>query len=144
MQQRTYLGLSESMVALKAMQKAAREQPGRPVALVVVDHHGDIIAFSCEAGANPALARQNAFKKAYTSACMRVHGLDFAKRFEGSGMKVSDMGNPNFTSGGGGMVVAQSNGLILGGLGVSGRADHEDQAIAEVGLTAIKEAAGIH
>ena len=42
-----------------------------------------------------------------------------------------------------GMVVAQSNGLILGGIGVSGRADHEDQAIAEVGLEAIKAAANI-
>src|SRR3954451_10160207 len=143
MQQRTYLGLSESMAALKAMQQAAREQPGRPVALVVVDHHGDTIAFSCEAGANPALARQNAFKKAYTSACMRVHGLDFAKRLESSGMEVMDFGNPNFTSGGGGMGVAQANGLIMGGVGVSGRADHEDQAIAEIVLAALKAAAGI-
>jgi uncharacterized protein GlcG (DUF336 family) len=130
------------MVALKAMQQAAREQPGRPVAIVVVDHHGDVIASSCEAGANAALARQNAFKKAYTSACMRVHGLDFAKRFEGTGVNVANM-NPNFTSGGGGLVVAQSNGLILGGLGVSGRADHEDQAIAEAGLAAINQALGI-
>ena len=143
MQQRTYLGLDESMAALKAMQQAARDQPGRPVAIVVADHHGDVIVSSCEAGANAALARQNAFKKAYTSACMRVNGIDFAKRLESSGSKVADMGNPNFTSGGGGMVVAQSNGLILGGIGVSGRADHEDQAIAEIGLAAIKVAADI-
>ncbi|MFN0073005.1 MAG: GlcG/HbpS family heme-binding protein [Chloroflexota bacterium] len=143
MQQRTYLGISESMVAIKAMQQAAHDQAGRAVALVVVDHHGDMIAFSCEAGANPALARQNAFKKAYTSACMRQHGLDFAKRLENAGMEVADFGNANFTSGGGGMVVAQSDGLILGGIGVSGRADHEDQAIAEIGLAALKDAGRI-
>lgn len=143
MQQRTYLGLNEAMVAVKAMQKAARETPGRPVAITVVDHHGDMVAFSCEAGANPALARQNAFKKAYTSACMRVDGIAFAKRLEDAGMMPADMGNANLTSGGGGLVIARADGQILGGIGVSGRADHEDEAIAQVGLAALKEAAGI-
>lgn len=143
MQQRTVLGLVESLTALKAMQQAARDKPGRPVALVIVDHHGDMICFSCEAGANPALARQNAFKKAYTSACMRQHGLDFAERLKSMGRTPADFGNPNFTAGGGGMVVAREDGLILGGIGVSGRTDQEDQEIVEVGRAALSQAAGI-
>jgi uncharacterized protein GlcG (DUF336 family) len=143
MQQRTMLGLAESLESLKAMQQAAREQPGRPVALAIVDHHGDLVAFSCEAGANPALARQNALKKAYTAACMRVHGLDFAKRLQDAGSTVANFGNPMFTVGGGGMVIARGDGLILGGIGVSGRTDEEDQVIVEVGLAALKGAAGI-
>lgn len=143
MQQRTFLGLEESMVALKAMQRAARDMPGRPVALYIVDHRGEPICFSAQAGVNQALARQNAFKKAYTSACMRQHGLDFAKRLESMGMKPADFGNPSFTSGGGGMVVAAADGAILGGIGVSGRTDQEDQDIVEVGLAALKQAAGI-
>ena len=58
--------------ALDAAIKAAKTAGGRPVAIAIVDGHGDLVAFACMAGANPALARQNAIKKAFTAACMRT------------------------------------------------------------------------
>ena len=42
-------------------------------------------------------------------------------------------GNANFFAGGGGAVVVASDGTILGGIGVSGRTNEEDEEIAQVG-----------
>lgn len=142
MQQRTFLGINEAMAGIRAMQQGAIDHPGRPVALIIVDHHGEMVAFSCQANANAALARQNAFKKAYTSACMRAHLRDFTQRLKDQGSAALTM-NPSFTSGLGGMVIATSDGVILGGIGVSGRTDQEDQDLADTGLGAVKKAAGI-
>src|ERR1700720_2191680 len=121
MQTRRVIGLSEAMVALRAILQAAVDRPGRPIAATVLDHHGDMVAFACEAGANPALARQNAHKKAYTSACMRVDSKIFGERLRNQGAAAVEIGNPNFTGGAGGLVVAGGDGTILAGLGVSGR-----------------------
>ncbi len=142
MQKRRALGLAEAMAALRAILQAAVERPGQPIAATVVDHHGDMVAFVCEAGANPALARQNALKKAYTSACMRVDSETFGQRLKGSGSAPEAL-NPRFTGGAGGLVIAARDGTILGGLGVSGRPDGaEDEAIARAGLEAIAPLVG--
>jgi uncharacterized protein GlcG (DUF336 family) len=123
------------------MMRAADERPGRPIAVAVVDPRGDLICFSANAEVNTALARQNAIKKAFTSACMRVNTQGFAERAKSMGMAIADFGQPNFTGGGGGIVITRpSDGLVLGGLGVSGRTNEEDQELAEVGLQAVMEA----
>jgi uncharacterized protein GlcG (DUF336 family) len=140
MRKRPVLGLKEALEAVDAVMVAAAEKPGRPVAAIIVDHHGDTVAFLCEAGANPALARQNAYKKAYTSACMRVDSSVFGERRKSQG-PVREMMHPNFTEGGGGLVITAEDGTILGGLGVSGRpSDVEDTELAEAGLRKLQEA----
>jgi glc operon protein GlcG len=140
MRTRPVLGIQESLEAVDAVVAAAAAKPGRPVAAIVVDHHGDIIAFLCESGANPALARQNAYKKAYTSACMRVNSSDFGERRKSQG-PVREQMHPNFTEGGGGLVIIAQDGTILGGLGVSGRpSDVDDTELAEAGLQALTAA----
>ncbi len=132
MQERTFLGLSEALPGIKAMLRAAKEQPGRPIAAAVMDAHGDLVAFACEAGANPALARQNALKKAYTAACMRVDTVEYGRR---SGAPQS-----NLTGGQGGLVIVDpGDGSIMGGVGVSGRSGDEDEAIAHAGLQVVLE-----
>ena len=138
--QRPALSLTDAMTAVKAMLEAAAQQPGRPVAIAVVDHHGDPIALACEAGANPALARQNAFKKAYTAVCMRIDTRALGERLAREGRVPADFGNPNFTAGAGGLVIAHSqDGVILGGIGVSGRpSGEEDEAIAQAGRRALE------
>lgn len=141
MQSRPVLGLNESLAAVNAMIAAAKSIPGRPVAVLVVDHHGDAVAFACEANANPLLARQNARKKALTSACMRVDTMVMAQRLTDQGRTLADFGNPDLYAGGGGVVITrESDGYILGGIGVSGRTDEEDQQLAEIGLTALRGA----
>jgi uncharacterized protein GlcG (DUF336 family) len=133
MPKRSVLGLSEAMAAVDAVLAETKVRPGRPIAVVVVDHHGDMVAFACEAEANPALARQNAYKKAYTSACMRVDSGAFGERLRGQSSS-GEIANPNFTGGAGGLVITGGDGTILGGLGVSGRPDGaDDEALAQAG-----------
>jgi uncharacterized protein GlcG (DUF336 family) len=140
MQKRRVIGLAEAMAALDAVVAEAALRPGRPIAAVVLDHHGDMVAFVCEAGANPALARQNAVKKAYTSACMRVDSATFGERRRSQPGPPREILHPNFTEGGGGLVITAGDGTILGGLGVSGRpSDVADTELAQAGLRALQE-----
>jgi len=128
------LGLSDARRALVAMLDAAEARPGRPVAVVIVDGHGDMVTFACMAGANPALARQNAFKKAYTAACMRTDTRAFAERILGSGRTLADFGTDALILDSGGLVITrEANGPVLGGIGVSGRSSEEDEEIALAG-----------
>ena len=137
MRTRTTLGLAESRQALAEMLRKAEEMGGRPIAIAVMDDRGELICFAAQAGVNAALARQNAMKKAYTSACMRADTLDFAERASASPQGLAGFGNPNFTIGGGGAVVVAPDGTILGGLGVSGRTAEEDEEIVQVGKALI-------
>ncbi len=132
------IDLSEARTALGAALDAARHQPGRPVAIAVVDGHGDLVAFACMAGANPALARQNAIKKAYTSVCMRTDTSAFVERLRGMGRTTADFGTPDLIADPGGVVLTRSSdGAIVGGIGVSGRSSEEDEAIAIEGRAAL-------
>jgi uncharacterized protein GlcG (DUF336 family) len=139
MQERPVIGLSEALSAIEAVMAEAMLLPGRPIAVMVVDHHGDMVAFACEADVNPALARLNAFKKAYTSACMRVDGKVYGDRMRSQGAAGIAALNANFMGAEGGLVIKSSDGTILGGLGVSGRPDGaEDEALAQAGLRSLR------
>jgi glc operon protein GlcG len=139
--QRPVLAMSDAVRMVDEMMSAAianRHEitpQRRPAAVVVVDHHGDVLASACMAGANPAMARQNAFKKAYTAACMRSDTAALEQHLNGLGRSVRDFPNPNFSGGPGGLVLRR-DGVILGGIGVSGRSGEEDQVIALAGLRA--------
>lgn len=139
MRTRKTVGLAESRAALAEMLRKANEMGGRPVAVAVTDDRGELVCFAAQAGVNAALARQNAFKKAYTSACMRVDTLAFEERVRESGQSVAGFGNANFTAGGGGAVITAPDGTILGGLGVSGRTSEEDEEIVQAGKALIAQ-----
>jgi len=133
------LGLSDARRALAAMLETAVARPGRPVAVAVVDAHGDMVSFACMAGANPALARQNALKKAYTAACMRTDTRAFAERILGSGRTLADFGTEALILDSGGLAITREpNGPVLGGIGVSGRSSEEDEEIALAGRKALR------
>jgi uncharacterized protein GlcG (DUF336 family) len=134
---RKTLGLAEARVAVEVMLAKANDMGGRPVALVICDDRGGVICQVSMAGVNPALARQNAFKKAYTSASIRVDTLTFAERAASMPGGVASFGNPNFFGGGGGAVIVADDGTILGGLGVSGRTAEEDEEIVQVGKASV-------
>jgi uncharacterized protein GlcG (DUF336 family) len=125
------LGMDEARAALRAGLESAKNNPGRPVAIAVLDGHGDLMAFACMAGANPALARQNALKKAYTAACMRTDTSAFVERLRSMNRSTADFGNAELIADPGGVVLTRSSdGAIVGGIGVSGRSSEEDEAIA--------------
>ena len=134
---RKTLGLAESRAAVNAMLIKANDMGGRPVALVVCDDRGDVICEVAMGGVNPALARQNAFKKAYTSAVTRADSAAMAGRVKKMPGGLAFFGNSNFFAGGGGAVVVASDGTILGGIGVSGRTNEEDEEIAQEGKVVI-------
>ena len=139
---RKTLGLAETRAAVDAMLAKARDMGGRPVALVVCDDRGDVICQIAMAGVNAALARQNAFKKAYTSAVMRIDTQAFEERVKGMPGGVAYFGNPNFFAGGGGAVLIADDGTILGGIGVSGRTNEEDEEIAQTGKGSVVASLG--
>ena len=134
---RKTLGLAESRAALDAMIAKARDMGGRPVAIVLCDDRGGAICQAAMAGVNSALARQNAFRKAYTSACMRIDTLGFAERVNAMPGGLAGLGNPHFFAGGGGVVLAAGDGMIIGGIGVSGRTNEEDEEIAQAGKAVV-------
>ena len=139
MHQKLVLGMKEAMAALEAMVKAATEKPGRPVAMAIVDDHGDLVCFACMAGANAVLARQIAIKKAVTAACMRADTIDFEERMKAQGGSIAEFSGHQLIGGLGGLVITlPSDGTILGGIGVSGRPPEEDLEVAEAGRRALQ------
>jgi uncharacterized protein GlcG (DUF336 family) len=132
------LSMSEARTALNVALSAAKTAGGRPVAIAIVDGHGDLLAFACMAGANPALARQNALKKAYTSACMRTDTSAFVERLRSMNRSTADFGNTQLMADAGGVVLTRSSdGAIVGGIGVSGRSSEEDEAVAVAARAAL-------
>lgn len=136
---RLTLGITEAFQSLRGMLEKATEMGGRPIAVVVCDDRGIVVCRAAMAGVNAALARQNAFKKAYTSAVMRVDTLEFAERVSAMPDRLATFGNANLFAGGGGAVLIAEDGTILGGIGVSGRTNEEDEAIAQHGKSAVAD-----
>jgi uncharacterized protein GlcG (DUF336 family) len=50
---------------------------------------------------------------------------------------VAYFGNPNFFAGGGGAVLVADDGTVLGGIGVSGRTNEEDEEIVQTGKASV-------
>ena len=135
--QKAALSLEEARRAMDSMLQEANKQPNRPVAIAIVDDQGELIAYARmdrTAPQPPIIAR----KKAYTAARTRSDTLAYAERLKSQGRSVTEFGDPNLIALQGGVVITNpSDGSVLGGIGVSGLAAEEDEAIARVGLKAI-------
>ncbi len=132
------LGISESRKAMEQMLGEALKEPERPVSIAIVDGHGLTIEFARMDNCR-ILPQQLAFKKAYTAAIMRSDTLAVSERFKSMGRTISEMGDPNMAAVQGGIVIQRaSDGAFLGGIGVSGLAADEDEALARLGLDAMK------
>ncbi|MBI2856386.1 MAG: heme-binding protein [Chloroflexi bacterium] len=137
MYEEAVLGLEETRKAIQAMLDEALKQPDRPVAMAVVDGHGRLVEFArmdrCR-----LLPQQLAIKKAYTAAIMRSDTAAVAERFRSMGRSISEMGDPNMAAVQGGVAIQRaSDGAFLGGIGVSGLAAEEDEALARIGVQAL-------
>ena len=135
---RPLLDVDECMGALDAMLAAAAGAQG-PMALAIVDEYGDLLALACMDGASP-FVRDFAIKKAYTAARMRADLRDFAERRRTQGRSIADYGDAKFVGAMRGGVVLQRSpdGHVLGGIGISGGAPEEDDAVARAGLEALR------
>lgn len=137
MYQRPLLDVSDAMAAIDAMMAAAPTQASAPLALAVTDQYGDLLGFARMDGATP-FACQNAVKRAYTAARLRLNVGDIAERMRAQGRTIMELSDPNMVGALGGGVVIVYRDEVVGAIGVSGGAPDEDEAVAQAGLAAMK------
>ena len=116
-----------------AMAKA--ENAGQPIAIAVCDTHGELLGFvrmddvSIQAG----LLAQN---KAYTSARDRQPSGNLGAWARETGKTLSYWTDPKITGFKGGLPI-EINGMVVGGIGVSGMSEDDDETFAADVLKAI-------
>jgi glc operon protein GlcG len=149
MHQREVLGLAEAQAALEAALAEASKEPERPMAVAVVDDRGDLICFKRMDGALP-LFTQMAISKAYTSSRMQRDTASFGNSQREKGREIAAWADDKkLTTVRGGLCIIKPgkgylpaagniSGMLLGGIGASGRSPQEDEEIALAGLEAIK------
>lgn len=138
MYSRESLGLEEAKIAVEAMLKEASGEPNRPVAMAVVDSQAQLIYFARMDGGF-LLHQEMAVKKASTAVQIGIDTTAFGEYLKAIKVNIADFGCAGITVIQGGVVIVkQDTGVVLGGIGVSGRRAHEDEALARVGLNALK------
>lgn len=134
--QKPVLSLEDARKAMTRMLEEAGKAPNRPVAIAICDDQGELVTFARMDKCAP-LPLTIARKKAYTAARTRSDSKAFGDRLKGMGRSAVEFGDPNLIGVQGGVTVAAADGSPLGGIGVSGLAAEEDEAIARIGLSAI-------
>ena len=134
--QKPILSLDDARRAMERMLQEALKAPNRPVAIAICDDQGELVAFARMDKCAP-LPLTIARKKAYSAARTRSDTKAFADRLKGMGRSVVEFGDPNLIAVQGGVAIITADGNPLGGIGVSGLAAEEDEAIAKIGLSAI-------
>ena len=120
-------------VAERVEAEASRTQI--PVAVCVIDTHGNIILHHRMSGA-PAFAIELSERKAYTSALVRMRTADLLPLVQPGCPLFPLMSQGRYCAMGGGAPLA-SGGEVVAGVGISGGTVEEDVAILEA---AIREA----
>lgn len=141
MYDRPTLGIEEAMRGLRAALEEAKKDAaaGRPVVIVVVDHAGEVV---CHARQDNCLemSKDAAMRKAWTAAIGRRDSIEYAAYIEKQTGKPIELAiGMKATSGGGGVAITRSSdGVCLGGIGVSGAATApRDVEIARAALRAM-------
>ncbi len=122
------LQMAGAMTARAVSEASARFR--RPVCVAVCDENGLLLAFNRMDGA-PARSIRISQCKAYTAARMGVNTSAFHERLHREGVPASAFCDDQFTQLPGGCVLKDGD-RIIGGVGISGLAPSEDEAIAEL------------
>lgn len=115
---------------------AEARQQGLTVAVCVVDAQGQVLASARMEAATPPILTF-AEDKAYTAATMRRTTLAFAERMASRPSLALGLSTRQRLLPWGGGLPAVHEGVVIGGLGVSGAQEAEDVACAEAGLRAL-------
>lgn len=129
------LGLSEAQRGIDAALEAA-QQEGRSMAMAVVDRNGDLVMCARMDGA-PERVLRFAIRKAYTAAVMGRGTLDLKREMLEKQRSLADYGDSLFTTLQGGLPVL-AGGQVVGAIAVGGNTQSRDDAIAQIGLAAIR------
>ena len=131
-----YISFEQAQAAMKAVTEEATKPGGLPVAIAIVDDAGNMVAYAQMDNVRRLYARRHAFRKAYTAAIMGMDTGAHGEQLKQRGRTVSDYGDPNLTPGTGGVVVRSKDGIIMGGIGVGGYLER-DEDLANIGLKAM-------
>ena len=135
--QKPALSLAQTRRAMDAMLDQAMAEPGRPLAIAIVDDAGRLLNYARMDNCR-ALPQRMAVSKAYTSAMSGQDSDAYAKRLKSEGRNIADFGDPQLVAVQGAVVVRDpATDLVLGAIGVSGLSAQEDEDLARVGLAAL-------
>jgi glc operon protein GlcG len=128
------LGHAEVLAAVDAI-RAELATMGRTAVIAVADAHGELIALLRLDGAalsSVAVASNKAFTAARLGRPTRVLGAQLRER----GADIAFYGDPRYLGFGGGLPI-RVDGMIVGGIAVSGLSDAEDEALAAMGVAIV-------
>ena len=141
MYDRPNLGLEDAMRGLQAALNEAKrdESEGRPVVIAIVDHMGDMVAYARQDRCLE-MSKLLSEKKAYTSAIGRRSSGEYGEFIKSrAGSPVELHVSSRATSSPGGIAILRSSdGVCLGGIGVSGAASaSRDEEIGRAAIAAM-------
>lgn len=117
---------------IEAAMTIATEQH-QAVTIAVVDSHGDLVAY----GRMDAATVQSgimAQAKAYTAARERISSADVGQWAQATGKDMGYWVDPKITGMAGGLPIPM-DGQVIGGIGVSGLSETEDEQLARAAIT---------
>ena len=123
-----HLDRAQSLAA-RAVHEAARYQ--LPICVSICDDRGLLMTFLRMDGA-PARSVGLSQAKAYSAARLATTTASFHARLQSQGMPASYFCDPLLTGLPGGSVVKDSDGGVVGGVGISGLTPAQDQEIADL------------
>lgn len=127
---------SEAAHAAVAAAVEAAQHLGVRINVAVADVAGNLVAFLRMPGAFPQ-SINIAIDKAYTAGGFGFPTGDWMKVVgDNEGMKLGFSAQPRLIVFGGGLPI-HSDGVLIGGIGVSGASEEQDSACARAGLHAI-------
>ena len=135
MPEKPYISFDLAQAAMKAIIDDVTRPGGMPVAVSIVDDSGNNVAYAQMDNVR-LYARRHSFRKAYTAAVMGMDTGPHGEQLKERGRTVSDYGDPSLTPGIGGVVVRSKDGVIMGGIGVGGWLER-DEELAKIGLAAM-------
>jgi glc operon protein GlcG len=134
--QQSRLGLVEAERARDAI-LAALTSADSPIALAIADEHGVPILLLRQDGA-PARMLSRARSKAYTAANLGLDTVVFRdEHVKARQRSLDDWGDPMLTTLQGGLAI-KVNVRVVGGIAMSGNSTIRDEALAKVGLEAMR------
>ena len=124
-----------ALAALDAIRDAVKAR-GKTAAIAIVDAHGELVAFVRLDGVQLSSGPLS-INKAYTAARLNRPSRVLGETVRAKGTDVAFYGDPRYAGFGGGMPV-RIDGVVAGGVGVSGLSDEEDEALAALGAALLQ------
>ena len=112
------------------------EARGKAAAIAIADGHGELVAFVRMDGVLLS-SGPLAINKAYTAARLNRPSRVLGETLRARGTDVAFYGDARYVGFGGGMPVL-IDGVVAGGVGVSGLSDEEDEALAAMAVALLQ------